>query len=196
MKRILIASVIAVFAGGGAVASDSPDEPRLKVGSAEWKKAAAATVRLSIVGVVRTPGGKLTFHGVDGMALTDDEKRGIRGLTLTDDEKRAIRGNGVNGNLRVLSLATRGSGASESRIVIIQDGPLSAPVVVPVPDTGSAVYLIEQGKPRRLTGEGRLLPLTLELYQDNSNTIYRLDYPHDRIRFGGALSWWDSRTGK
>jgi hypothetical protein len=38
-KRILVASVIAVFAGGGAVASDSPDEPRQKVGSAEWKKA-------------------------------------------------------------------------------------------------------------------------------------------------------------
>jgi hypothetical protein len=196
MKPILSAFVIAVFAGRGAVAFDSPDEPRLKVGSAEWTKAAAVTVRLSIIGVVRTPGEKLVFQEIDSLALPDDEKRAIRALALTDDEKRAIRGSGVNGTLKVLSLAKRGSGASESRIVIIQDGPLSAPVVVPVPGAGSAVYLIEHGKPRRLTGEGRLLPLKLELYQDKSNTLYRFDYPHDRTTSGGAIFSWDSITGK
>ena len=151
----------------------------MTLNSKEWKNAAAEDISVRIVSVLPRSVPQLSW-------LNEREM-----LQLTREEKEAIAANGVTGRLEVVYTAARGSGSKEVRVVIIQKGPLQANARLPVPKSGSAIYIQEEGKLKPFSFNSLASSLTLEIFQEKKETAFFMDYPRDRTRYGGAIFWWD-----
>ncbi len=112
-------------------------------------------------------------------------------LQLTPEEKKAIEADGVRGQLEVVYTTGRGSGSREVRVVIIQSSPLKENARLPVPESGSAIYIEKEGALKPLSTNFPVSSLTLEIYQEKKETTFFMDYPRDRVRSGGSIFWWD-----
>ena len=177
---ILSIGALVLLAGCGRAAPQSPNTKSTMVfGSPEWNKAAAEDIRVHIISVVQMPGKALSWE--------DNLDR------IADDEREAIAKAGVTGQLHVVLAQTRGSGAREVRIVIILSAPLKENARLPVPETGSYIYLQDGGVLKPLLTNSAPSALTLEIYQGKSSKVFFMDYPHDRVRCGGGIFLWDEK---
>ena len=156
---------------------DPNSQSKLVFGSPEWNKAAAEDIRVHITSVVQLPGKAMTWE--------DNLDR------ISDEERDVIAKAGVTGQLRVVLAQTRGSGSREVRVVIILSAPLKENARVPVPENGSYIYLQDGGALKPLLTNSVPSALTLEMYQEKTNTVFFMDYPRDRVRSGGAIFFWD-----
>jgi hypothetical protein len=148
-------------------------------GSPEWNKAAAEDISVRIMAVLQRPSDRLSWSNESEM------------LQLTTAEKDAITKSGVTGELEVVYTTGRGSGSREVRVVIIQTSPLSADAVLPVPETGSFIYIQDHGSLKPLFTNSVASTLKLEIYQQKPDTVFFMDYPRDGVRSGGSIFWWD-----
>ena len=160
-------------------AIDPNSQSKMVFGSPEWNKAAAEDIRVHIISVVQLPGEALSWE--------DNLDR------IVDDEREAIAKAGVTGQLRVVLAQTRGSGSHEVRIVIILSSPLKENARLPVPETGSYTYIQEDATLKPLLTNSAPSALTLEIYQEKTNTVFFMDYPRDRVRCGGGIFLWDGK---
>jgi len=177
---ILSIGALVLLAGCGRAAPQSPNTKSTMVfGSPEWNKAAAEDIRVHIISVVQMPGKALSWE--------DNLDR------IADDEREAIAKAGVTGQLRVVLAQTRGSGSREVRVVIILAGPLKENARLPVPETGSYIYIQEDAALKLLLTNSAPSALTLEIYQEKTNTVFFMDYPRDRVRCGGGIFLWDEK---
>jgi hypothetical protein len=158
---------------------DIHSESKMKFQSPEWNKAAAEDISVRTVSVLQRPASQVSFVNERDM------------LKLTPEEKDAIAAKGVTGELEVVYTAGSGSGSKEVRVVIIQRGPLKANARLPVPSSGSAIYVERDGALTPLLTNSPPSALTLEIFQEKKETTFFLDYPRDRTRYGGAVFWWD-----
>ena len=158
---------------------DPNSQSKLVFGSPEWNKAAAEDIRVHITSVVQLPGKALTWE--------DNLDR------ISDEEREVIAKAGVTGQLRVVLAQTRGSGSREVRIVIILSAPLKEYARLPVPETGSYIYIQEDAALKLLLTNSAPSALTLEIYQEKTNTVFFMDYPRDRVRCGGGIFLWDEK---
>ena len=158
---------------------DLNSETKMVVGSPQWNKAAAENISVRIVAVLQRPATQLSWINEREM------------LQLTREEKEAIEANGVTGQLEVVYTTGRGSGSREVRVVIIQTNPLKENARLPVPESGSAIYLEKEGVLKPLSKNFPTSSLTLEIYQEKKETTFFMDYPRDRVRSGGSIFWWD-----
>jgi hypothetical protein len=154
-------------------------ESKIVYGSPEWNKAAKENISVRIVSVLQRPDSQLSWINERDL------------LQLKPEEKEAIRSRGVKGQLEVVSTDGRGSGLREVRMVIIQGSPLKQNARLPVPESGSAIYIENGGKLEPLFTNSTPSALTLEIYQDKTDTIFFMDYPRDRVRCGGGMFRWD-----
>ncbi len=152
-------------------------------GSKEWNDAAAEDLTVRLVAVLQRPAPQLSWL----------KERGL--LKLTKEEKAVIESKGVTGQMKVVHTTGRGSGSNEVRVVIIQKGPLNpnAKLKLPVPKSGSAIYIQDDGSLKPLSTNDVQSSLTLEVYQEKPHTGFFMDYPKDRTRYGGAIFWWDEK---
>ncbi len=158
---------------------DIHSESKMKFQSPEWNKAQATDLTVRTVSVLQRPAPRLAWVNEREM------------LQLTREEKEAIAASGVTGQLEVVYTAGSGSGSKEVRVVIIQKGPLKANARLPVPSSGSAIYIEKDGTLTPLLTNSPPSALTLEIFQEKKETAFFLDYPRDRTRYGGAVFWWD-----
>jgi hypothetical protein len=114
-------------------------------------------------------------------------------LQLTPQEKEAVAKSGVTGELEVVYTAGRGSGSREVRVVIIQTGPLQSAARLLVPTSGSFVYVQESGSLKPLVTNSTPSSLVMEIKQQPRETVFFMDYPRDKTRYGGAIFWWDEK---
>ena len=159
-------------------AIDPNSQSKMVFGSPEWNKAAAEDISVRVVSVLRQPGKELSWQN-EG-----------RVFSLTQEEQEAIK-KSVTGQLQVVYTTGRGSGSREVRVVIIMSGPLKENARLPFPETGSYIYLQEGGALKPLLTNSPPSALTLEIYQEKTNTVFFMDYPRDRVRSGGAIFFWD-----
>jgi len=164
---------------GGKSAKDVNSESKMIFGSSQWNKAAAENISVRIVAVLQRPAPQLSWTNEREM------------LQLTREEKEAIESNGVTGQLEVVYTTGRGSGSREVRVVIIQSSPLKENARLPVPESGSAIYIEKEGALKPLSTNFPVSSLTLEIYQEKKETTFFMDYPRDRVRSGGSIFWWD-----
>jgi hypothetical protein len=152
---------------------------RVKFGSDAWNKAAAENVCVDIISVLQTPGAKLVWR----------EDRPT--MALSRDEKAIIESHGVTGELEVVLTTGRGSGSVRVRVVVIQNGPIEKNVQLPVPESGSYIY-VEKGKTLVPLSTNRPpSTLMLEVVPEKGLTAFYLNYPRDRVRSGGTLFLWE-----
>jgi hypothetical protein len=153
---------------------------QLSFGSSEWNKAAAEDISVGIVAVLQKPSQRLSWLNERGA------------LQLKQEEKDAITKSGVTGEMEVVcSRGGAGSGSREVRVVIIQRSPLNVDVRLPVPASGSFIYIQDGGTLKPLLTNSVASSLTLEIYQHKRETVFFMDCPRDRVRRGGAVFWWD-----
>lgn len=165
---------------GRKSAKDVNSQSKMVFGSPEWNKAAAEDITVRIIAVLQRPAPRLSWVNEREM------------LQLTREEKEAIATNGVTGQLEVVYTTGRGGNASrEVRVVIIQSGPLKENARVPVPESGSAIYIEKERALKPLFTKFSASSLTLEIYQEKKETTFFMDYPRDRVRSGGSIFWWD-----
>ena len=160
-------------------AIDPNSQSKMIFGSPEWNKAAAEDIRVHIISVVQLPGEALSWE--------DNLDR------ISDDEREALAQAGVTGQLRVVLAQTRGSGSREVRVVIILSGPLKENARLPVSETGSYIYIQEDAALKPLLTNSAPSALTLEIYQEKTNTVFFMDYPRDRVRCGRGIFLWDEK---
>src|SRR5437016_4020750 len=149
---------------------DPNSKTKMVVGSPQWNKAAAEDINVRIVAVLQQPALQLSWVNERQM------------LQLTREEKEATATNGVTGQLEVVYTTGRGSGSREVRVVIIQSSPLKANARLPVPESGSAIYIEKEGVLKPLSTNFLASSLTLEIYQEKKETTFFMDYPRDRVR--------------
>jgi len=177
---ILSIGALVLLAGCGRAAPQSPNTKSTMVfGSPEWNKAAAEDIRVHIISVVQMPGKALSWE--------DNLDR------ISDEEREALAKAGGTGQMRVVLAQTRGSGSREVRIVIILSAPLKENARLPVPETGSYIYIQEGTTLKPLLTNSAPSVLTLEIYQEKTNTVFFMDYPRDRVRCGGGIFLWDEK---
>ncbi len=152
---------------------------KMSLGSPEWNKAAAEDISVRVVAVLQRPALELSWIDEHGLPQ------------LTAEEKGAIATNGVTGQLEVVYSTGRGSGSREVRVVIIQTSPLSSDAKLPVPESGSFIYIQNGGTLKPLLTNSVVSSLILEIYQQKRETVFFMDYPRDRTRSGGTVFWWD-----
>lgn len=158
---------------------DVNSESKMEFGSPQWNKAAVEDISVRIIAVLQRPAPQLSWFNEREM------------LQLTREEKEAIGTNGVTGQLEVVYTTGRGSGSREVRVVIIQRGPLTTNTRLPVPESGSAIYIERDGTLIPVFTNSLPSSLILEIYQEKRRTTFFMDYPRDRVRSGGAIFWWD-----
>ena len=152
----------------------------LPFGSPEWRTAAAKEdISVRIMAVLQRPSDRLSWSNEREM------------LQLNAAEKDAITKSGVTGELEVVYTTGRGSGSREVRVVIIQTSPLSADAVLPVPESGSFIYIQDHGSLKPLFTNSMASTLKLEIFQQKPDTVFFMDYPRDGVRSGGSIFWWD-----
>ncbi len=179
MLTILFVLGFSVLSCGRKSEKDINSESKVAFGSAQWNEAAAENISVRIVAVLQRPATQLSWTNEREM------------LQLTREEKEAIEANGVTGQLEVVYTTGRGSGSREVRVVIIQSNPLKDIGRLPVPESGSAIYLEKEGVLNPLSTNFPVSSLTLEIYQEKKDTTFFMDYPRDGVRSGGSIFWWD-----
>jgi hypothetical protein len=152
---------------------------KMSFGSSQWNNAAAEDISVRIVAVLQRPAAQLGWINEHNLPQR------------TREEKEVIATNGVTGQLEVVYSTGRGSGSREVRVVIIQTSPLTSDVKLPVPESGSSIYIQDGGTLKPLLTNSVASSLTLEIYQQKRETVFFMDYPRDRVRSGGAVFWWD-----
>ena len=173
--------LLAVIAPGCRPKSekDVNSQAKMVVGSPQWNKAAAENISVRIVAVLQRPAPQLSWTNEREM------------LQLTHEEKEAIEASDITGQLEVVYTTGEGSGSKEVRVVIIQSNPLMENARLPVPESGSAIYIEKKGVLKPLSTNFPASALTLEIYQEKKETTFFMDYPRDGVRSGGSVFWWD-----
>lgn len=152
---------------------------QMKFGSDAWNKAAAENIYVDIISVFQKPGAKLVWR----------EDRPT--MTLSRDEKAIIESHGVTGELEVVLTTGRGSGSVPVRVVVIQNSPIGKSVQLPVPESGSYIY-VEKGETLVPLSTNRPpSALMLDIVPEKGLTAFYLNYPRDRVRSGGTLFLWE-----
>lgn len=152
-------------------------------GSVQWKKAAAENINVNLISVIQMPGTNLTW------------REDLPGLALSTDEKRILQEHRVTGALEVIITAGRGSSSVKVRVVIIQHSQITSKVTLSVPERGSYIYIQKGGTLVPLFTNSPPSALTIDVVPETGETMYHLDYPRDRTRYGGSLFSWD-KSGK
>jgi hypothetical protein len=177
LVRLLLLS--SLMGCGKKSETDVNSQSQMVFGSSQWNKAAAEDINVRIVAVLQRPASHLSWVNEREM------------LQLTREEKEAIATNGATGQLEVVYTAGRGSGSKEVRMVLIQSSPLKENGRLPVPESGSAIYIEKEGALKPLSTNFPVSSLTLEIFQEKKDTTFFMDYPRDRVRYGGSIFWWD-----
>ena len=180
--RLLVAGLLVCAICGCARQSEADKHSaasKLAFGSPEWNRQAAEDISVRIVAILQRPSQHLSWWNEREL------------LQLTKEEKDAIVKSGVTGEMEVVYTTGRGSGSGEVRVVIIQTSPLSSDAKLPVPQSGSYIYIQRDGALKPLLTNSAASSLTLEIYQRKRETVFFMDYPRDRVRSGGAVFWWD-----
>lgn len=135
-------------------------------------------VSVQIVSVLQSPASQLSWVNEREM------------LQLNPQEKETIQNHGIKGQFEVVSIAKRGSGSKEVRVVIVQTHPLKRNSQISIPQNGYAIYIENNGvlEPLLTNSPSKL---TLEIKQEKQATMFYMDYPKDRTRYGGGIFFWD-----
>jgi hypothetical protein len=185
LNTIIVTGTVLILATGCDHYSDRDrnEDSSMRFGSSRWEKAAAENLNVTLISVIQTPSANLTWQ--------DD----LPGMTLSVDEKRILREHKMTGKLEVISTAGRGTGTEKVRVVVVQQSQLIRKVRLLVPEKGSYIYVQKGGTLSPLFTNSPPSVLSIDVVPEPGETMYYLDYPRDRTRYGGSLFSWD-KTGK
>jgi len=130
LRQLGLSIAIGILIGCGRNSYHNPNvDSKMIFGSKEWNDAAAEDISVRLVAVLQRPAVQLTWINEHNLPQ------------LTRVEQEAIAAKGDTGQMEVVYSTGRGSGSKEVRVVIIQSSPLKANARLPVPESGSAIYI-------------------------------------------------------